>query len=216
MRRHGAAGERWRETWELVGKPAPSPPLAELLARHAEPHRAYHDLRHVLDCLLLAAEARPALGHPACVELALWFHDAVYDPRAGDNEARSAALAERLLADLAPAEVVEHAGTLILATKHPSRPAAPDARSVVDIDLSILGASPEAFAAYERAIRREYEWVPAPIYRRERGRVLRSLLELEPLYLTAPFARRFETQARANLAGALARLEAGDGLEPWR
>jgi predicted metal-dependent HD superfamily phosphohydrolase len=175
------AAERWRETWQLLRLPAPTAPLAEALARHREAHRAYHDLRHVMECLGHAAAVRSLLAHPACVELALWFHDSMYDPRAGDNEARSAELAGRLLSGLTPDEVVAHARELILATRHPSRPQAADARFVVDIDLSILGSAPESFVAYERAIRREYRWVPAPLYRRERRRVLRSLLDLRPI-----------------------------------
>ena len=208
----GVAQTRWRETWALLRLPAPAAPLADLLARYAEPHRAYHDLGHVLDCLGYAAEVRGRLEHPGCVELALWFHDAVYDPRAHDNEARSAELASRLLAGGTPEEVLAHVRELVLATRHPSRPAAPDARSVGDVDLAILGAPPAAFEAYERAIREEYRWVPEPTYRRERARVLRSLLELQPLYLTEPFAARFEQAARENLRAALARLAPGHGL----
>ena len=213
MTGRGAVAEaRWRETWALMRHAAPAAPLAELLARYAEPHRAYHDLGHVLDCLGHAAEVRGRLAHPGSVELALWFHDAVYDPRAHDNEARSAELASRLLASDASEEDLAHVRDLVLATRHPSRPAAHDARYVVDVDLAILGAPPAAFEAYERAIRQEYRWVPEPIYRRERARVLRSLLALQPLYLTAPFAARFEEAARANLRAALARLAPEHGL----
>ena len=209
---HDGAEARWRETWALVGHPAPSAPLADLVARYGERHRAYHDLGHVLACLGHAAEVRGRLEHPGCVELALWFHDAVYDPRGSDNEARSAELASRLLAGAASEEVLSHVGELVLATRHPSRPEAHDARHVVDVDLAILGAPLDAFEAYERAIRREYRWVPAPIYRRERARVLRSLLDLRPLFLTTHFADRFEEAARANLRAALARLAPERGL----
>lgn len=201
-----AAAARWRETWSLLDRPSPDAPLAELLARYAEPHRAYHDLAHVLDCLGHAAAVRARLGHPGCVELALWCHDSVYEPRRSDNEARSAELTARLLEGHASTEVVAHARELVLATRHPSRPEEGDARFVVDIDLAILGAPPGRFARYERAIRREYRWVPAPLYRRERRRVLESLLALRPLYLTAPFAERFEEPARENLRAALERL----------
>ena len=206
----GQAAERWDETWALLALRAPAAPLAELLARYSEPHRAYHDLGHVLDCLRRAAEVRGSLAHPARVELALWFHDAVYDPRASDNEARSAELAERLLSSLVPDEVARDVAALVLATRHPSRPADPDARYVVDIDLAILGADSAVFAAYERGIRREYQWVPAPLYRRERRRVQQSLLDLRPIYLTPELAARFEQPARANLRAAL------DGLAPDR
>ena len=84
---------RWRETWALLPHPAPEAPLRRLAALYAEPHRAYHHLGHVLDCLELARGVRDRLESPVAVELALWYHDAIYDSRASDNEERSAAFA---------------------------------------------------------------------------------------------------------------------------
>jgi len=200
------AAERWRETWALAGRPAPDDAQADIATRYAEPHRAHHDLSHVLDCLAHAAAVRPLLEHPLCVELALWFHDVVYDPRAGDNEERSAALATAALAACASPEVLGYVGELVLATKHPSRPTQSDARYVVDVDLAILGAQPETFDAYETAIRREYRWVPRPLYRRKRKEVLQSFLDFDRIYLTEHFHARLEEQARANLQRSLSRL----------
>jgi predicted metal-dependent HD superfamily phosphohydrolase len=149
-----AALERWRETWELAGAPPPAGAFDDLFARYAEPHRAYHDLGHVLSCLRHAADVRARLTSPAEVELALWYHDAVYDPHRGDNEAASARLAgDRLAPLLAPASVAAIEG-LVLATRHLAVPEGDDARFLVDIDLAILGATPEAFDAYETAVRR--------------------------------------------------------------
>jgi predicted metal-dependent HD superfamily phosphohydrolase len=197
--------ERWSETWQLAGAVAPARGLEPLLAKYGEPHRAYHDLSHVLACLDHAAAVRAQLEHPTCVELALWFHDVIYEPRAGDNEERSAAFAVEALAGSATPEALRHVEELVLATRHPSRPTASDARYVVDIDLAILGAPRTAFDAYEAAIRREYRWVPAPLYRRKRKQVLQSFLDLERIFLTAHFAR-LEEQARANLRRSISRL----------
>lgn len=200
------AAARWRETWGLAGAQPPAGVLDRLVVRYAEPHRAYHTLAHVLDCLDHAASVRAQLEHPHCVELAIWFHDAIYEPRAGDNEERSAAFAVEVLTGFTTPEVLRHVEELILATRHPSRPSEADARYVVDIDLAILGAAPAAFDAYEAAIRREYRWVPAPLYRRKRKQVLQSFLELDRIYLTEHFGRRLEEQARANLQRSLSRL----------
>jgi predicted metal-dependent HD superfamily phosphohydrolase len=53
----------------------------ELLARWSEPHRRHHDgahLREVLDAVTLLAEHGLVFDRDA-VNLAAWFHDAVYD-----------------------------------------------------------------------------------------------------------------------------------------
>ncbi len=200
------AEARWRETWQLAGAAAPTEVLEQLLAKYAEPYRAYHNLSHVLDCLNHAASVRAQLEHPQCVELALWFHDVIYEPRAGDNEERSAAFAVEALTELVTPEVLRHVEELILATRHPSRPSEADARYLVDIDLAILGAPPAAFDTYEAAIRREYRWVPAPLYRRKRKQVLQSFLDLDRIYLTEHFGRRLEEQSRANLQRSISKL----------
>ncbi len=74
------------------------PPAAatELRRRYAEPHRAYHDAAHVG---LLWLRHLLHGGDPADRDLALaiLFHDVVYDPKAKDNEARSAELLAALV-----------------------------------------------------------------------------------------------------------------------
>jgi predicted metal-dependent HD superfamily phosphohydrolase len=178
---------------------------ADLLARYGEPRRAYHGLDHLRDCLE-QLDAAPAEGADRDrVEAALWFHDAIYDPLAGDNEARSAELARRSLEGLgvAPA-VARHVAALVLETRHLQPPADPDARLLCDVDLSILGRDPGDFERYERGIRTEYALVPEALYRRERAGVLRRLLQRRPLFGTRHFRRRYEQAARANLARALA------------
>jgi predicted metal-dependent HD superfamily phosphohydrolase len=58
-------------------------------------------------------------------------------------------------------------------------------------------------------VRREYWWVPAPIFRRERVRILRSFLERPHVYNLDAFRDRYEAQARRNVAAALAALDRG-------
>lgn len=202
------AESRWRETWEWVGEPAPAGLLDDLRARHAEPRRHYHTLDHVLDCLEKAAATRDIQSDPAAADLALWFHDAVYDPRRSDNEERSAALAEAALAGPLGEERAAGVAKLILATRHRGAPPPGDAAVVVDADLSILGADPERFDAFQEAIRREYSWVPGFLYRRRRARILRSFLERDPIFATEPFRERYEARARENLERAMKTLRA--------
>jgi predicted metal-dependent HD superfamily phosphohydrolase len=179
----------------------------DLLRRWAEPGRAYHGLEHLEDCLARLDEAPPDGADRDLVEAALWFHDAVYDPRAADNETRSAQLARRALEELGVrSEIVSRVGDLVLLTLHREPPTDPEGRLLCDIDLAVLGGSAEDFDRYDQAIRLEYAWVPDSVYRRERAAILRGLLARAPLYATAYYRERYELPARANLERALARL----------
>lgn len=171
-----------------------------LAAAWAEPQRVYHATSHLVDCLE-QLDAAPADGADRrVVEAALWFHDAVYDPRATGNETRSAAWASRDLreAGLAPATVAEVA-RLVLLTRHAVPATDPSGELLCDVDLSILGREPEEYAAYERRIRAEYAWVPEPTYRSVRANILSGFLRRAPLFRTAHFRSRFEAAARRNL-----------------
>lgn len=160
------------------------------------------------DCLAHVADVQPAPEHPAEVTLAVWFHDAIYDPRRTDNEARSAQLAEEtLLAAGVDADAAARVAGLVRLTAHDREGLTGDGAILCDADLTILGAEPARFDAYDAAIRREYEWVPAAVYRRERARVLARFLERRSLYHTSHFRERFEARARENLRRALARYE---------
>lgn len=181
----------------------------DLVARYGEPARHYHDLAHVRACLDLFELHRHCFADPEATELAIWFHDGIYDPTRSDNELCSADLADSLLTGLGvdPATLAS-VRQLILATRHDAAPSDPDARLLVDIDLSILAAPESQFDAYERAIRREYAHVPEPAFREGRARVLRAFLARDAIYLTAPF-RHLEAPARANLTRSLDRLSSG-------
>lgn len=200
----------WIRLWRRERLRGPAAPCFDaLLARYSEPARAYHNRTHLAKMLAQFDAVRAQAQRPEAVEWALWFHDAVYDARRGDNEAQSAAWAARELEaagakrDLAAAVV-----RLILATRHAAAPAEPDARMLCDLDLSILGAPPAEFAAYDRAIRIEYAWVDEAAYRRGRAGVLRAFLLRRPLFHFPDLRAKLEAQARINLQNALHGLEA--------
>ncbi|MFL6677550.1 MAG: N-methyl-D-aspartate receptor NMDAR2C subunit [Burkholderiaceae bacterium] len=198
----------WHDTWHALRLPTPAGVLDALLARWAEPHRRYHTPQHLRECLALFAAHRELAERPGEVGLALWFHDAVYDTARHDNEAASADWARRVLRDAGAApEVAGRVDALILATRHSQVPATPDERLLVDIDLAILGAAPARFDEYERQIRDEYGFVPEDVFRDKRAAILRGFLARPAIFATAALAARFEAAARANLAGAIARLD---------
>jgi predicted metal-dependent HD superfamily phosphohydrolase len=198
--------DSWTETWTGLALVPPATAFDRVVAAYQEPQRCYHTLQHLQECLQRFRESSGA-EWPGEVLLALWYHDAVYDPRASDNEERSAALADLVLRRAGAADVpIARVRGLILATRHANIPGPGDAALVVDIDLAIMGADAARFAEYEDQIRAEYAWVPGPIFATTRRRVLTGFLERPVIYTTAAFRSRFEAAARANLKHALARL----------
>jgi predicted metal-dependent HD superfamily phosphohydrolase len=182
--------------------------FAETVRLYGGPERHYHNLDHLADVLRSIDGLQHLALHPDTVRFAAWFHDAVYDPRASDNEERSAALAgDRLQQLRMPPETVAAVRRLVLLTRqHLADPDDPDGHVLVDADLAILGAPPADYQRYAGQIRREYGWVPGAEYRMGRIVVLRRFLERPRLYFTDEMHRAREEQARDNLRGEIARL----------
>lgn len=208
-----ALRERFTALWSrLGGRTAASAAFDAILRSWTEPHRRYHGLDHLRDCLARLDEAPASGAARDLAEAALWYHDAVYRAGARDNEARSAQLARAALVEGgAPAATAEEVARLVRLTDHAAAPADPAAALVCDVDLSILGRAPEVFSEYERRIREEYRQVAEPLYRAGRIRVLEGLLAREPLFSTGHFRERYEAAARRNLRRSLDVLRGGAG-----
>ncbi|RAZ89882.1 hypothetical protein DPM33_17070 [Mesorhizobium hawassense] len=186
---------------------------SELAALYRAKDRHYHGLAHIEAMLALAREYRGLLDDRGAVEAAIWFHDAIYDSRAKDNEAKSAELAEKKLVGRANPLRLARIAAMINATAMHQLPsfrdenALNDAALLLDMDLAILGAEPAVFDAYEKAVRLEYGWVEEPMWRAGRSAVLKSFLARPDIFYTAEFRRRFEPKARQNIERSLAALE---------
>lgn len=208
--------ERWRTTWRGLGvEPADERLFEAVMARYAEPHRAYHTARHLDECFARLNAVTSLADHIYEVELALWFHDAVYEARRHDNEEQSASWArEAVLQAGLPIPVAGRVHDLILATKHDAVPATPDAALLVDIDLTILAAPIERFDEYERQVRQEYSWVPGFLFRRKRREILQAFLARPYIYSTEHFRMFCEALARANLERSIRSL-GGKSAQPY-
>jgi predicted metal-dependent HD superfamily phosphohydrolase len=171
----------------------------DLLARWSETHRKHHTVSHLhemLDAIGLLADSGLAFDREA-VELAAWFHDAIYEIGRDDNEERSAELARELLES---SPIRDEVARLVLVTKT-HKVADDDINGAIlsDADLSVLGSEALRYRAYAAAVREEYANVPDDVFKPARAQVLTSLLD-GPLFYTAAGRGRWEERARRNIA----------------
>jgi predicted metal-dependent HD superfamily phosphohydrolase len=214
-----------RIAWASVAAPTlrSAEVFDDLVGRHRQPHRRYHGLRHVVwvlrhsraleGAIEACQQAAPAYD-AASVTAAVCFHDAVYDPRADDNEERSAHLAESQLASLDwPPERCAFVAELVRATAGHladdaggSEPGAWERRVLLDADLGVLGAEPSAYAAYVNGVRGEYAHLSQAEWSAGRRHVVERLLARSSLYATEPGRSWWQERARANLTAELSGL----------
>lgn len=202
--------QQWRTLWQSLStnEELIHSLFADVAAHYSEDGRYYHTLDHVDYVLATAQRLRDEARDFTAVQLALWFHDVIYDPRAADNEEKSAAYAEQALRrlQLAP-ETIAHVSQLILATKtHQTAVNDVDTHIVLDADLAILGAERQAYARYARDIRREFDFVSEPAYRQGRRRILAQFLRRDRIYRTGLLFATRETRARQNITWEMAVL----------
>jgi predicted metal-dependent HD superfamily phosphohydrolase len=183
----------------------------DLLRRWSEPHRRYHDVRHLTAVLDAVDELAGEADDADAVRLAAWFHDAVYTGRPGTDERDSAILADSALraAGLDDALVAEVVRLVELTDGHDPDPGDRNGGVLCDADLAVLGGDPVEYAAYAAAVRDEYARVPEEEFRRGRAAVLEGLLARDPLFSTATARDRWEDRARRNVETELILLRGG-------
>jgi predicted metal-dependent HD superfamily phosphohydrolase len=186
-----------------------------LRKRHGEPQRHYHTWAHVEALLGHYRNWVRYLNRPGPVLWALYWHDAIYDPRSRDNEELSAQLLEReAVGHLSPQDIGFAAAIIRATATHtvPEGLSASDAGDLalfLDMDLSILGAPEAVYDTYEQAIRAEYAFVPEEAYRTGRTAILKGFLERPRLYFTDIAHAEWDAAARSNLTRAVRALEQG-------
>jgi predicted metal-dependent HD superfamily phosphohydrolase len=202
---HWPDQERWLTLCQALGASTAGAGWYERLTdAYAAPQRYYHNQQHIAECLQEFDQVRHLAQQSSRLEMAIWFHDAVYDPRAPDNEEQSAALAKQcLLAAGTSDPLAKTVVQLVMATKHHDVNAGADARLMVDIDLSILGRDEARFFEYEEQSRKEYAWVSETVFAPKRAEILEGFLSRDPIYATDWFRNKYEGQARKNLAASI-------------
>jgi predicted metal-dependent HD superfamily phosphohydrolase len=206
-----ADGTRFGELWRRCVASPPSPGaasvFADLRARLLEPGRRFHNMGHIDDCLARLDEVERHVEDPDAVELALWFHDAVYVPGDAANERRSAELFLSHAAGARP-RFRRRVIALILTTRRNRTPRDNDCRFIDDIDLAGFGSPWEEFMHNGNLLRREFATQSDADYYRGLSAFLTSLRRRPRLFRTDWFAKRYEDQAQQNLTRLLGEIGA--------
>jgi len=190
--------ERWESIVTNAGLTGDAHSVYQKLsALYMSPNRSYHNFDHIEACLKELDSHEPEIDN-RCLELAIWFHDSIYDPSRKDNEEKSAEFAKKVVGGVGQ-RGVDLIESLILITKHDSMPKTLEEKLMIDIDLSILGQPYEVFQKYDEGIRLEYNFVPQKEYLMGRILLLKSFLSKANIFHTYFFKELYEKQAKQNL-----------------
>ncbi|MCX7101373.1 MAG: hypothetical protein NTX38_07735 [Methylobacter sp.] len=207
FRANGLA-ERFRGLWTrnltLVDSMDAAEVYGELKRLYSQALRCYHDMSHLTTCLYEFDQVAGLIQMPDAVELALWFHDAIYLPGAMDNELQSAKLFSKCGQIAFAPEFVEKICRLILITMHKSPPQDYDESYIVDIDLASFGAEWSIFLQDSQNVRKEQLHLPDSVYYLSHAKFLKILLDRHQIFHTDFFRSRYEESARRNIERLLA------------
>lgn len=182
----------WRPVWSAIS------------TLYTTSDRYYHNIEHIADLLQKLDQWPEPCPERNTIELAIWFHDIINDPKRADNEEASAALLTHFLRDH-PLE--PEANALILATRHKQTSGMRPEEIICDIDLSILGSHPEKYHSYAASIRKEYQWVAPEEYAEKRTQVLRNFLNRQNIYHTPHARTLWQETAKTNLSQEIRDLQ---------
>jgi predicted metal-dependent HD superfamily phosphohydrolase len=185
-----------------------------LIAVYNEPQRYYHSVAHIFSMTQLSNKYRHQISNSIVVQLAIFFHDWVYDPEEHDNELRSIRVSKSFAAEVKlENSMTEKVSHYIEATIKHSLNAEDesdeDLKLFLDFDLEVLGRSREKYELYAGQIRQEYGHFSDIDYAKGRVGVLERFLAREKLYFSNALGAELEARARENLGAEIAGLKAG-------
>lgn len=200
--------ERFKQLWDGLGCLGLHGPEFQFLCdSYSQPGRFYHNLDHVEACLDDFREVADLTDTPELVELAIWYHDVIYDVNRNDNELKSADVAAAVCSRVGLCkESAKQIHDLILITKHDRMPESINQKIIVDVDLAVLGKPWQEYDKYRKAIRREYAHVADGDFRKGRIQILRSFLEKPSLYSLDCFKGKYYSQAVENIQREISEL----------
>jgi predicted metal-dependent HD superfamily phosphohydrolase len=179
----------------------------EVYGYYSESGRHYHTPRHIEHCLIQFDLSSAEMDDADAVEMAIWFHDLIFDAQAPDNELQSARRFVELAGDSMDEDFKSRVYDLIMATAPPRMPKTTDQEYMLDIDLSSFGLPWADMLRDSIAVRRESaDLSDADFFPGQRA-FLESLVNREHFYFTEYFRSRIEETARSNINRYLENLE---------
>jgi len=179
-----------------------------LLSKYSESSRHYHNIDHIRNCLGEFDEVADEINFSDEIELAIWYHDILYDIESTQNEEDSAEFTLEICLNAGTTErFSQKVYRLIMATSHQGEVETAEEKFIIDIDLSILGKPEPEYDEFEKNIRLEYGSIPDEIFFPARINVLQNFLKRPKIYLTEHFRKKYETQAGINMKNAIENLK---------
>lgn len=199
--------ENLKSNWEnllqpfQVDKNVSKKILMDLCILYTSEDRFYHRLEHIEQILCTIDSLRPICQNLPALQLAAWFHDAIYNPKAKNNEEKSAEYAAIALTQLQiPHTIIDRVIKMILYTQyHQAASDDIDSQIFLDADLAILGTNTREYNVYAAAIRREYSWMAAAEYQQGRIEILQKFWQRQRIYFTDRMFTKLEKKARQNI-----------------
>ena len=199
--KYSGDAEKAGKCWEEIGH------------AYAKKGRAYHTLDHLENLVRELMVVRERIADWETMIFSICYHDVVYSAMKGNNEEKSAELAEERLTGLSvPSEMVTRCKEQILATKGHHVSEDGDINYFTDADLSVLGKDWDSYAVYASNVRKEYSIYPDMVYKPGRIKVLQSFLDMDRIYKTDFFFERYEDAAKRNLQREIDLLRTGGGM----
>jgi len=179
----------------------------EIAEKYSSSKRYYHNLNHINELVSLLNIYKSSICDLEIVQLAIFYHDVIYNAIKKDNEFKSAIFCKKHLEKTSlPKEKLEKCYNYILATKNHETNNENDLNYLLDFDLSILSSQDIDYEIYLKQIRKEYSFFPDIIYNAGRKKVLQYFLKQKKIYKTDEFYVKFEKKARENLNNELIKL----------
>jgi predicted metal-dependent HD superfamily phosphohydrolase len=176
----------------------------EIETKYSEKGRHYHNLLHLENMFNELEMVKSNISDFTAISFSVFYHDIIYDATSKTNEEKSAAKAEKRLAELyLDKNKISIIAEQILATKSHQRSDHEDTNYLLDADLSVLGKDFKTYLKYTQNIRKEYSIYPDFLYKPGRKKVLKHFLEFESIFKTDYFKQKYEAQAKENIAEEL-------------
>ena len=197
---------------QLVNKYSKDKELAtnlwlEIFTKYSDSKRQYHTIDHFEAIIVDLTEVKDKIEDWDTTLLAVFYHDIIYKASSSTNEGDSAKLAMQKLSEIGyPAEKIAKCANLILATKLHELSEDNDTNYLIDADLAILGRGQYEYQKYTEQIREEYSIYPDFMYNNGRKKALQHFLQMDAIYKTEYFSKKYEKQARLNINNELEAL----------